>query len=168
MGLVLVGCAGQSHKTPETKAPASTGGSRVALPDVTLAALGEGTPIHLAGLRGKPTVINLWAIWCTPCRKELPLLARADRELGDKVRVLGIDFADGSPGAALDLARRAGVTYPLVADPKSSVRHDLKVVGLPQTVFVDAQGTIVATERRPFRSYADLTTAISQHLGVKP
>lgn len=138
------------------------------LPALRLDCLGGGRPVHLASLAGKPSVINLWASWCGPCREELPLLAKAHRELGDKVQILGIDFADDAPDLALRLAADSGVTYPLIADPKSALRTNLRVIGLPQTVFVDAQGTIVATERRAFRSYADLTDAISQHLGLTP
>lgn len=150
--------------------PATAAAKAVAasLPALTLDCLGGGQPVRLSGLLGKPTVINLWASWCGPCREELPLLAKAHRELGGSVRIVGIDFADDAPDAALELAAKSGVTYPLLADPKSSVKRDLKVVGLPQTVFVDAQGTIVATERRAYRSYDDLTNAISKHLGVKP
>jgi len=138
------------------------------LPTLTLDCLGGGRPVHLAGLHGKPIVINLWASWCGPCREELPLLAKADREFGDNVQFLGIDFADDAPDAAIALAAKEGVTYPLLTDPKSSVKTGLKVIGLPQTVFVDSRGTIVATERRAYRSYDDLTNAISKHLGVKP
>lgn len=150
---------------PDTKMTKPVGGG---LSGLVLDCLGGGKEVYLAGLRGKPTVINLWASWCGPCRKELPLLAKAHRELGDRVQILGIDFADDAPDYALDLAARSGVTYPLLADPLSAVKFDLKVVGLPQTVFVDAQGTIVAMERRAYHSYGDLTTAISTHLGVKP
>ena len=149
-------------KTAMTKAKAK------GLPALTLDCLGGGNPVHLAGLRGKPTVINLWASWCGPCREELPLFAKAHEQLGDRIQILGIDFADDAPDAALSLAAKAGVTYPLVADPKSSVQAALLVVGLPQTVFVDEQGTIAATERRAYRSYDDLTAAISLHLGVEP
>ncbi|MGZ5369738.1 MAG: TlpA disulfide reductase family protein [Aeromicrobium sp.] len=148
-----------------TKTPSSEDGG---LSSLVLDCLGGGEPVHLAGLRGKPTVINLWASWCGPCRKELPYLAKAHRELGDRVQILGIDFADDEPSAAIELAKLTGVTYPLLADPKSSVKADLKVVGLPQTVFVDAQGTIVATDRRTYRSYDDLNNSISKNLGVKP
>ncbi|MGZ5388612.1 MAG: TlpA disulfide reductase family protein [Aeromicrobium sp.] len=148
-----------------TKTPSSEDGG---LSSLVLDCLGGGEPVHLAGLRGKPTVINLWASWCWPCRKELPYLAKAHRELGDRVQILGIDFADDEPSAAIELAKLTGVTYPLLADPKSSVKADLKVVGLPQTVFVDAQGTIVATDRRTYRSYDDLNNATSKNLGVKP
>ncbi|MCW2752509.1 MAG: TlpA family protein disulfide reductase [Aeromicrobium sp.] len=139
-----------------------------ALPDVTLKCLGGGTSVRLAGLTGTPTVINLWASWCGPCREELPLLARADKAYGQRVRILGVDFADAAPDAAIALAKASGVTYPSLVDRSSSIKAALRVIGLPQTVFVDAQGRMVATERGPFRSYADLTAAIRTHLGVKP
>lgn len=139
-----------------------------ALPDLTLDCLGGGAPVRLSGLTGTPTVINFWASWCAPCREELPLLAKADRAYGDGLRVIGVDFADSAPDAALELAEQSGVTYPLLSDPDSDSKAPLKVIGLPQTVFVDAQGTMVATERVAFRSYADLTAAIEKHLGVSP
>ncbi|WP_188110688.1 TlpA family protein disulfide reductase [Aeromicrobium ginsengisoli] len=144
-------------------APADDG-----LPDLTLDCLGGGSPVRLSGLSGTPTIINFWASWCAPCREELPLLAEVHQKYGDKVRVVGVDFADAAPDAAVELAERSGVTYPLLSDPDSTTKAPLKVIGLPQTVFVDAQGTMVATERVAFRSYADLTAAIEKHLGVSP
>ncbi len=150
--------------------PASDGTAPAddALPDLTLDCLGGGSPVRLSGLAGTPTVINLWASWCAPCREELPLLAKAHRAYGDKVQIIGVDFDDSAPDAALELAERSGVTYPLLSDPDSDTKAPLKVIGLPQTVFVDAQGTMVATERVAFRSYAELTAAIEKHLGVSP
>jgi cytochrome c biogenesis protein CcmG/thiol:disulfide interchange protein DsbE len=139
-----------------------------ALPDVTLDCLGGGQPVNLSTLAGTPTVINLWASWCVPCRKELPLLARADAEYGDALRVIGIDYKDSDPDAAIELARLSGVTYPLLVDADERSKADLGVVALPQTIFVDAQGRMIATERKEFRSYADLTAAIERHLGVTP
>ena len=152
---------------PDASPRAATG--KDALPDVTLDCLGGGTPVELSSLAGgRPTVINLWASWCVPCRKELPLLARAHEELGDAVQVIGIDYKDPAPDDAIELARVSGVTYPQLSDPDQKTASALKVVALPQTVFVDAQGTIVATERKEFRSYAELTAAIERHLGVAP
>lgn len=139
-----------------------------ALPDITLDCLGGGTPVKLSALTGTPTVINLFATWCGPCRDELPLLAKADTAYGSKVRIIGIDFDDPAPDDAIELAKASGVKYPLLADRDASIKGSLAVVGLPQTVFVDAQGRMVATERAPFRSYADLTVAIRRHLGVSP
>lgn len=139
-----------------------------ALPGLTLECLGGGTPVDLSRLTGTPTVINVWASWCIPCRKELPLLARADADYGDAIRIIGIDYQDQAPDGAIALAEASGVTYPLLSDPDQKTKGSLRVVGLPQTVFVDAQGRMVATERVAYRSYADLTAAIERHLGVTP
>jgi len=137
-----------------------------ALPDITLECLGGGTSVRMSGLAGTPTVINLWATWCGPCREELPLFAKAHKEYGSALRIIGVDFDDPAPDDAIELAKASGVTYPLIADRDSALRLPLAVVGLPQTVFVDAEGRVVATERAPYRSYADLTAAIRRHLGV--
>jgi cytochrome c biogenesis protein CcmG/thiol:disulfide interchange protein DsbE len=137
-----------------------------ALPDLELDCLGGGRPVRLSGLTGEPTVINLWASWCTECRVELPLLARADREYAGRVRFIGIDVADAAPEAALRLAEKSGVTYPQLVDRAGATRAPLHFSGLPQTVFVDEQGRMVFTERTPFLSYADVKAAIRRHLGV--
>ncbi|MGJ9412797.1 TlpA family protein disulfide reductase [Aeromicrobium sp. CF4.19] len=145
----------------------SGGAADDALPSVPLACLRTGERTDLASIEG-PAVINLWASWCKPCREELPLLARLDEELGDEVQVVGIDVADGDPEAALELAERSGVRYPQLFDPDQLTKGPLRVAGLPQTVFVDEEGTMVATERVPYRSYADLTAAVERHLGARP
>lgn len=169
---LLAGCSSSIPSQPTSPAPSQTepapGPGQETLPAVQLAALGRGPALDLATPPGVPTVINLWASWCGPCKAELPLFARAHRELGDRVRVLGIDFADPAPEAARQLAARAGVTFDLYVDPDSTLKADLKVIGLPQTVFVDPGGNVVATERRAFHSYADLSAALARHLGVKP
>lgn len=146
----------------------AAGDAASGLPDITLDCLGGGRPVNLSELGGTPTVINLWASWCAPCRTEMPLLARADEAYAGRVRFIGIDFKDSAPDDAIELARSTGVTYPQLSDPDQEVAAALGVVALPQTVFVDAQGRMVATERKEFRSYADLTAAIDQNLGVTP
>ncbi len=137
------------------------------LPSISLTDLDSGAAVDLAKLTG-PAVINLFATWCGPCKTELPVFAQAAKALGDRVTFIGIDFADPDQQGARALAKKSGIGYQLLADPDSRLRKDLKVVGLPQTMFVDAQGTIVATERRAFDSYADLSAALNAHLGVTP
>lgn len=167
---VLTACGSTTvgNPTPTGDSAAPSSSATEAMPAVTLDGLGNESPIDLQAPLGKPAVINLWASWCGPCKAELPILAAGQAKLGDRVRFIGIDFADESPAAARSLAKGAGVAYDLYVDPKSSVRGAFGVIGLPQTVFVDAQGTIVATERKAFRSSADLDAAIEKHLGVKP
>lgn len=153
-------------KIEDCPAPNGTASGDNALPDLELDCLGGGRPVRLSGLTGTPTVINLWASWCKQCRDELPLLAKADRMYGDRVRFIGIDVVDAAPEAALRLAEETGVTYPQLVDRAGRTRAPLHYSGLPQTIFVDERGRMVFTERKPFLSYADVTAAIREHLGV--
>ncbi len=143
------------------KAKARAGG----LPDITLPCLGGGRDVNLAGLSGAPTLINLWAQYCGPCRTEAPLLEQFHRAAGDRVRVVGLDWQD-SPGKALAFADELGMTYPQLADPDGVTRGPLRVQGLPATVLVDAQGKVVHVEYGPVTSAAQLSSLVSNHLGV--
>lgn len=137
-----------------------------ALPALRLDCLGPGPAVDVAGLTGRPIVLNVWASWCAPCRDELPLLARAHAEHGDEVAFLGIDVADGSPETALRLLEESGVTYPSVVDPEARSRAALGWTGLPLTVFADADGRVIARERSPMSSAAELDAALREHLDV--
>jgi len=91
---------------------------------------------------GRPLVVNLWASWCTPCKTEMPAIEKVAAKLGDKVDIVGVtDQKD------LDAARRAatmaGVRYRLLVDTDQSLLSDLGIVGLPGTVFVDADGKVI-------------------------
>ena len=135
------------------------------LPEVTLPCLGGGPDVDLSTLRG-PLVINLWAQWCGPCREELPYYQRLHAEAGDEVDVIGVDYQDTRPDAALELVREAGVTYPLLADPGAELRVPFKVRGLPAVVFVDRDGTVTHTEYVAIRSYDQLRDLVEEHLDV--
>jgi cytochrome c biogenesis protein CcmG/thiol:disulfide interchange protein DsbE len=133
------------------------------LPDITLPCLGDGPDVRLAGLRGRPTVVNLWASWCEPCREELPLLA--DLAATGAVRVVGIDVQD-DPGAALSLLTDAGVRYASVRDDASATKAPLKWVGLPMTVFVDEDGVVTYEQRGVITDADALAALVQEHLGV--
>ncbi len=109
-------------------------------------------------------LVNFWASWCGPCKVELPLLARAHREWGDRVAFLGIDVQDAA-GEAWKSMTAAGIDYPQLEDPHGRTRAPFGWhSGLPLTVFIDERGTIVGTERTAFRTYAEVTAALRQHL----
>lgn len=137
------------------------------MPAVTLPCLGGGRAVDVAGLRG-PMVVNLWASWCGECRQEMPALAAYARSQS-RVRVLGIDFLDSQPGAALQLAKASKVAYPLLADPQGSLDRASPlphIPGLPVTVFLDARGRVAHVEAGAMLTRRAVASAVSTYLGV--
>lgn len=153
-------------------APCPTSDQRVepvtdGLPDLTLDCLGGGREVRLASLRGTPMVINIWAQWCGPCRTEAPHLAALSQQAGDQVDFIGIDYADPDPAAAIEFARVASWSYPQLQDQGSTLKSELEIIGVPTTVFVDADGTIAHRHSAPYGSEAQLRDAIAEHLDVQ-
>jgi cytochrome c biogenesis protein CcmG, thiol:disulfide interchange protein DsbE len=109
-----------------------------ALPNTDVGAFGT----LLEELRGTPVVVNLWASWCEPCEREMPMLSAAARA-HDGVQFLGVDSLDAREGAEEFIAE-FGVPFPSLFDPDGAIRTDLGSLGLPVTVFFDADGERVA------------------------
>ena len=122
------------------------------LPNVTLPCLGGGPDVNLATLRG-PMVVNLWAVWCTPCRKELPILQKFQEKHGDRVPMLGIDYNDTQPEQALrhpPLSQCGHVRG-------SGSRHVVRVIVKIVRVFVQRLGNFV------FRSIVNVARVLVRH-----
>lgn len=113
-----------------------------ALPALTLPCLGPGPEVSLDRLTGRPTLVNLWATWCLPCREEMPLLQEAYSRHGQDVRFLGIDTQD-QPEAAAAFLNDLGIGYPHAVDADAELLRELAVRGLPVTLAVDEEGRIV-------------------------
>jgi thiol-disulfide isomerase/thioredoxin len=133
VALSFTGAGAGSQHTPATPAK-----------NFSLQALGHpGQQISLNSLAGRPVIVNFFASWCTPCRKETPLLANFFRARHQSVSVIGIDVSDQA-AAALAFVHRSGVTYPVATEPASDstvIAYDLP--GLPATFFLDAHHRIV-------------------------
>ncbi len=112
-------------------------------PDFTRADL-AGRQVHLADYRGKLVLLNFWATWCAPCRKEMPLFSEWQRDYrAQGLQIIGISMDDDIASVKQLLAQRP-VRYPIVVgDAKLGERFG-GVLGLPLSFLIDAQGRIVA------------------------
>lgn len=102
----------------------------------------KGQPVELVDYRGKVVMLNFWASWCVPCRKEFPLLKQVH---GDDVAVLGVVYQD-SKAAAAAFMRDQGATWPGLIDPDGEIADAYGVAakpGLPVTVAIGANGALV-------------------------
>lgn len=108
----------------------------------------QGPKTTLASLRGEPALINFWASWCEPCRKEAPELERLARSLGGAGRLVGIDYTDQADGGR-EFIRQYGWTFPILSDPDGVYGARYRFSGLPTTVVLDARGRIVEKLRGP-------------------
>ena len=102
-----------------------------------------GEPVALDDYTGEPVLLNFWASWCVPCRREFPLL----KELHDdgEVRVLGVVFQDTGKAAA-SFMKDEKAAWPGLVDPRGQIAEAYGVrlrPGLPVTVALDAEGRIV-------------------------
>lgn len=129
------------------------------LPKLILYRLEDGSAVSLQTFKGKPVVVNTWATWCPPCRREMPLLAEtAKQNLG-----VVFLFADQGEGPQAIRAYLNSLNFDMggsvLLDPQQTVSRSQKVVGLPTTFFYNAQGKLAS------RQVGELSRAmLSAHL----
>lgn len=106
-----------------------------------------GAEVAMASLLGqRPVVLNFWAAECPPCRAELPEFQRFHENYGDRVLVLGIDLGQftgqGTPEQGRELLAELGVRFPAGYTEDAAALPNYAVLGLPTTVFIDADGSV--------------------------
>ena len=149
----------------DSAAPATTAGPAAGL---MVRCMDDGSTTTLGKIQaGKPMVVNMWAYWCEPCRRELPAIRDAQATLGDDVRVV-LSHTDPSETKGFDTLAALGIE-----DLISVSDHDEELPALlgappvlPLTLFVNADGTVAHVQIEPMYTEQDVLDAVSEHLGV--
>lgn len=139
LAITLVSLAASGSAGPPRARPAK---------NFTLSALGDpGKKVALVGYAGKPVIVNFFASWCGPCKREAPVLEQVWRQnRSSNVVVLGVD-ANDARGDAETFVRKHGLTYPVVFDQNGLVaanRYD--IANLPVTYVLNPKGRVVGGE----------------------
>jgi len=118
-----------------------SGASTVELPNVTF----DEFNTILSENRGKAVIVNFWASWCGPCRREAPAFQRVHDEMNDEgVLMIGVNSGDTVPGA-IGFIEEFSITYTNVVDNTNVIADSYQVKGLPTTFFFDKEGNVVDT-----------------------
>jgi len=106
----------------------------------------DGTDQTLAAYEGKVVLLNFWATWCAPCRKEMPGLSALQADLGgDDFAVVTVATGPNPAPAMVRFMEEAGIdNLPLHTDPRQAFAHSMGVMGLPVSVLLDRNGQEIA------------------------
>ncbi len=110
----------------------------------------NGTTVSLADFRGKPVVVNSWAVWCPFCAEELKDFAAVKSEFGDQLEIIAIDRAEPLERAK-KFTDELGLTNRLIflLDPTDSFYRSIGGFSMPETIFVDKEGQVRFHKRGP-------------------
>ena len=146
--VVMLLCLCAATPLPAANAPQS------AAPDFTLKST-NGENLKLSEMRGQVVLINFWASWCGPCRKEMPLLDQLYQQykpLG--FTVLGVNVEE-DPSQANTLLSKVPVSFPVVFDGTNTVSKLYNVIAMPTTVIVDRNGNMRYLHKGYLPGYED-------------
>jgi len=123
---------------------------RAPLPDVSFVD-GGGRPVRLSDFRGKTILLNIWATWCAPCRKEMPVLDRLQTKLGGPgFEVVALSIDRGGAVAVKSFYEELDIKeLRIYVDATAQATSDLRAIGLPTTLLVDPQGREIGRKVGP-------------------
>ncbi len=127
----VAACAAPAEKTPAGPAP-----------DFSIKDL-QGRVLSLADYKGKVLVINFWATWCPPCRREIPDFIEAYKELNSEgLEIVGVSVDELTPAELADWAKKMGINYPVAMATKKIIEDYKPGDYIPATIIIDRQGLI--------------------------
>jgi peroxiredoxin len=128
-----------SAPSPQTLPPVK---APFAAPDFALQDM-DGQTHHLSDYRGKVVILNFWATWCPPCRKEMPSMERAQRKIKDEpIVILAVDVGEDED-TIFQFMANFQIGFSLLLDREGKIIKDYPVVGLPTTFIIDPAGRVV-------------------------
>lgn len=101
----------------------------------------SGESIPFEEYRGKPVLLNFWAIWCAPCRLEMPVFQSKFEKYAGELSIVAINNAE-NPDDVQDFVDELGLTFDVLLDPKAEIQRLYQVRGYPTTFLIDPDGVI--------------------------
>lgn len=118
---------------------------------------------RIAGLKGYPVVVNVWASWCGPCRYEFPTLQKLSARYGKQVAFLGVNSQD-SDSLAVEFLEEAPLPYPSYTDGDEGIARSIGTSGgLPDTAFYDRSGSLCFLKQGVFAKQSELAEYVRRY-----
>jgi len=138
---LFVAAMSAAAESPQTLIPVT---DKRSTPDIALEIV-DGGKLKLSELRGKVVVVNFWATWCPPCRREMPSLERLKGLMkGEAFEIVAINAGeDEDEISGFREAIKPALTFRIALDPKADAMKAFSIAGLPTTYIIDRQGQIV-------------------------
>lgn len=114
----------------------------------------RGDSLRLNDLKGQVVLLNVWATWCIPCRKEIPELQALHQDYsGQGLRVVGVSVDDADADADVaDFAKTYSMTYTILRDPTEVVSNTFAIPGVPASFLIDRSGVVRWRHLGPFKA----------------
>jgi len=131
----IVGLGPDNNSTTALEGAEISGWSLVSL---------EGKPINSADLKGKVVILDFWATWCPPCRKEIPGFIELQEQYGPEgLVIIGVALDDDGPSVVNAFAEKIGINYTLAMGNQAVLRAAGGVEALPTTLIINREGKVV-------------------------
>ena len=132
---------------------------------VLLKCLDGKSTVDVGQIKG-PALINVWGSWCGPCKEEMPIFVDFYSKYKDKVSLIGISVEEADVQNARDFIKLYGMSWPNLDDPDGSTRGTFGM-GVPVTLFIDAQGGVVYKKIGVVTTIEELERDTQKYLGVQ-